>query len=63
MNLFQINLENEITKRDLSEEKIKNASILGIKLQEFKGCDSAWIFTPLRLNLNNWYYLKCKENY
>ena len=36
MNLFKINLGKEVTDRDLSEEKIKNASILGLKLPKFK---------------------------
>ena len=40
IDLYKISLENEIQVRDLSEEKIKNASILGIKLPTFKGYDS-----------------------
>ena len=53
MELFKINLENEITQRDLSDEKIRNASTLGIKLQKYKGYDSATDFYTLRLNLKN----------
>ena len=40
IDLYKISLENEIQVRDLSEEKLKNASILGIKLPKFKGYDS-----------------------
>ena len=40
IDLYKISLENEIQVRDLSEEKIKNASILGIKLPKFEGYDS-----------------------
>ena len=40
MNLFKINLGKEVTDRDLCEEKIKNASILGLKLPKFKGYNS-----------------------
>ena len=32
MNLLKVALENELTIRDLSEEKMKNASLLGIQL-------------------------------
>ena len=41
---FKISLENEISTRDLNEEKIKNASILGINLPKFKGYCSAMDF-------------------
>ena len=44
IDLYKISLENEIQVRDLSEEKIKNASILGIKLPKFKGYDSQMDF-------------------
>ena len=37
---YFLELKEEIKKRDLSEEKLKNASILGIKLPKFKGYDS-----------------------
>ena len=32
--------KTEVLKRDLSDEKIKNASLLGIKLSKFKGYQS-----------------------
>ena len=32
MNLLKVALEKELTIRDLSEEKMKNASLLGIQL-------------------------------
>jgi len=37
---FKEKMEIEVYKRDLSEEKVKNASILGIKLVKFTGYDS-----------------------
>ena len=37
---FKADLEQQIVSRDLSEEKIKNASLLDIKLAPFKGYDS-----------------------
>ena len=37
---FKTNLETEIVARDLSEEKLKNASLLRIKLPIFKGYES-----------------------
>ena len=40
MNLFKVNLGKKVTNRNLSEEKIKNASILGLKLPKFKGYNS-----------------------
>ena len=40
MDMFRKKLEYEIEKRDLTEEKMKNASILGIKLPKFKGYES-----------------------
>ena len=44
MNWFKKNLEIEISKHDLSEEKVKNASILGIKIPKFRGYDSSMDF-------------------
>ena len=44
MNWFKKNLEIEISKRDLSEEKVKNASILGITIPKFRGYDSSMDF-------------------
>ena len=41
---FKMSLEKEINDRDLSEDKIKNASILGIKLPKFKGYNSVMDF-------------------
>ena len=41
---FKEKLQDEITARDLSKEKIKNASLLGIKLAKFKGYDSVLDF-------------------
>ena len=38
------NLELYISQNDLSEEKVKNASLLGIHLQKFKGYDSTMDF-------------------
>ena len=43
IDLYKISLVNEILVRDLSE-KIKNASILGIKLPKLKGYDSQMDF-------------------
>ena len=40
LDLFKVNLETEISDRDLTEEKMKNASVLGIKIPKFKGYDS-----------------------
>lgn len=40
-NAYKEKLSNEIKKRDITEEKMKNASVLGIKLSKFKGYDSA----------------------
>ena len=40
IDLYKSNLGNEIVSRDLSPEKIKNASIIGIELPKFKGYDS-----------------------
>ena len=37
---YKKDVEHEISKRDISEEKIKNASTLGIKLPKFKGYHS-----------------------
>ena len=37
-------LEKEIATRDLSEEKLKNASLLGINLPKFKGYESSMDF-------------------
>ena len=37
---FKEKVEIEVCKRDLSEEKVKNASILGIKLAKYTGYDS-----------------------
>ena len=42
--IFLKNLEKEISDRDLSEDKIKNASILGLKLPNFKGYNSVMDF-------------------
>ena len=41
---YKKGLEEEVKTRDLSEEKMKNASILGIKLPKFKGYDSPMDF-------------------
>ena len=40
IDLYKISLDNEIRVCDLSEEKIKNATILRIKLPKFKSYDS-----------------------
>ena len=40
MNLLNLVLEKELNIRDLSEEKMKNASLLGIQLPKFKGYNS-----------------------
>ena len=37
---YKLNLESEVCCRDLTEEKMKNASALGIKIPKFKGYDS-----------------------
>ena len=42
--LYKQNLDVEMKKRDLSEEKMRNASILGIKLPKFKGYESPMDF-------------------
>ena len=39
-NSYQENLSKEVRNRDLTEEKMKNASVLGIKLPKFKGYNS-----------------------
>ena len=39
-NSYQEKLLSEVKNRDLTEEKLKNASILGIKIPKFKGYDS-----------------------
>ena len=44
IDLYKMSLEKEISDRDLSEDKIKNPSILGIKLPKFKGYDSVMDF-------------------
>ena len=44
MNWFKKILAIEISKRDFSEEKGKNASILGIKIPKFRGYDSSMDF-------------------
>ena len=41
---YKDSVEKQISKRDLSEDKIKNASVLGIKLPKFKGYDSEMDF-------------------
>ena len=40
MELFKIAIGNEVLVRDVTEEKLKNASLLGIKLSKFQGYDS-----------------------
>ena len=53
-HLLKVALEKELTIRDLSEEKMKNASILGIQLPKFKGYNILpWIITHLMLSLKN----------
>ena len=37
---YKTGIDSEISKRDLTEEKIKNAATLGIKLPKFKGYNS-----------------------
>ena len=44
LDKFKTNLEREILTRDLSEEKMKNASLIGIKLPKFKGYNSSLDF-------------------
>ena len=44
LETFKINLDQEIVDRDLSEEKIKNASLLGIKIPKFSGYQSQMDF-------------------
>ena len=44
LDVFKSRLEQEICTRDLSEEKIKNASLVGIKLPKFKGYNSSLDF-------------------
>ena len=41
---FKSNLETELLARDLTEEKLKNASALGIHIPKFKGYDSVLDF-------------------
>ena len=53
MNLFKINLGKEVTDRDLSEEKIKNASILGLKLPKFKGYNSVMNYYTFKTEFEN----------
>ena len=49
IDLFKMPLEKEIKDRDLSKEKIKNPSILGIKLPRFKGYDSVVDFYTFKV--------------
>ena len=44
-----MSLEKEISDRDLSEDKINNPSILGIKLPKFKGFDSVMEFYTFKV--------------
>ena len=44
-----MSLEKEIKDRDLSKEKIKNPSILGIKLPRFKGYGSVMDFYTFKV--------------
>ena len=41
MHLYLANLDKEIIACDLSEEKLRNASILKLELPKFKGYDSS----------------------
>ena len=45
---YKIRVESEISKRGLTEEKIKNASTLGIKLPKFKGYHSTLDYYSFR---------------
>ena len=49
IDLFKMSLEKEIKDRDLSKEKIKNPSILGIKLPRFKGYGSVMDFYTFKV--------------
>ena len=40
INFYKKSLIDEIAERDLSDEKMKNASTLGIELPEFTGYNS-----------------------
>ena len=40
LDKIKVLVKNEVLQRDLSEEKIKNASLLGIELSKFKGYQS-----------------------
>ena len=40
IDTYKTSLDAEISKRDLTEDKIKSASLLGIKLSKFKGYNS-----------------------
>ena len=49
IDLFKMSLEKEIKDRDLSKEKIKNPSILGIKLPRFEGYGSVMGFYTFKV--------------
>ena len=49
--IYLIELETELLARDLTEEKLKNASALGIQIPRFKGYDSVLDFYTFKSEL------------
>ena len=49
IDLFKMSLEKEISDRDLSEDKIKNPSILRIKLPKITGYDLVMDFHAFKV--------------
>jgi hypothetical protein len=56
---FKTKVETEIRTRDLSEEKMKNASLLGIKLPKFKGYESSMDFYTFKTEFEKLIVPRC----
>ena len=50
ISFYKKSLDDEVSERDLSEDKMKNASLLGIDLPTFKGYDSTVDYYTFKLD-------------